>query len=205
MYWFLFRFSLVLPLRWAKNDGPIVKLLGCDIVYGYKELEDLAKPCTEEEIEAAPYNYDNANDSMYCAQGDIPCTQQYEETPVESGQSSFTEKNYEPLLNLQKDNLIDMPEIVEKTDIFYLKTSKKIDMRKLKDIMWKQLETEQHTSFSTMVSKVEGNLPSKMKKNFSNHMAFVALLHLCNEHNLELNNSDSLDNFYISKESHMDL
>ncbi len=57
------------------------------------------------------------------------------------------------------------------------------------------------TSFREMYNLLLGpsQLPSKMKENLSVPLAFVALLHLCNEQVLELSNENGLDNLLIRK------
>ncbi len=63
------------------------------------------------------------------------------------------------------------------------------------------LLAEKGTTFKEMYSLLLGpsQLPTKMKENLSVPLAFVALLHLCNEHILELRNEDGLDNLVIRK------
>jgi len=119
------------------------------------------------------------------------------------------------------DNLVSAPKLVDKAalQIGYAKTAKKVDMKKLKVVAWnilnqekenrsaspeKQLDKEEREGDGTQFSSLYKTLkhPSKigrtMSENLSVPLAFIALLHLCNEQNLALTPSDDMEDFTIS-------
>ena len=118
---------------------------------------------------------------------------------------------------------------VEKIQIGYAKLAKKVDMKKLKSVEWtilqensfldvsnKENDTNEanvsgeanpngewraDTRFSEMYGtlKKQGKLPSKMVDSLSVPLAFVALLHLCNEQTLALKDEPDFSDLTICK------
>jgi len=125
------------------------------------------------------------------------------------------------------ENLVAAPKMVDKAalQIGYAKTAKKVDMRRIKNIAWsiltqdkeneaaspeKQIEKEssdsnsrdkeiKDTQFSTLYKSLKqpSRLPKTMSDNLSVPLAFIALLHLCNEQSLNIIPSENMDDFQI--------
>lgn len=122
---------------------------------------------------------------------------------------------------LTGDGLVAQPQKVEKINISYAKTAKKVDVRRLKQSLWKLMthtvpeenkenqdqnaeqskeeSTEDATLmktsvlFSDLVKQLPNHVPSFMAKNISVPIAFVCMLHLANEKSLKLNRLDLND------------
>jgi len=122
------------------------------------------------------------------------------------------------------DNLVAAPKMVDKAalQIGYAKTAKKVDMKRIKHVAWSILTQEkenqsgspdkqkdennvekprevEETQFTSLYKtlKQPTRLPKTMSDNLSVPLAFIALLHLCNEESLQLIPSESLDDFKI--------
>uniref|UniRef100_A0A8C6SKK5 Condensin complex subunit 2 n=1 Tax=Neogobius melanostomus TaxID=47308 RepID=A0A8C6SKK5_9GOBI len=100
---------------------------------------------------------------------------------------------------------------VNKIEINYAKTAKKMDMKRLKNSMWtlltdspeKSKETVEkpevcgEKAFTQTTKSLLQRLPNTMAQNLSVPLAFVALLHLANEKNLELVKVDDMSDIII--------
>ncbi|XP_045608820.1 condensin complex subunit 2 [Procambarus clarkii] len=122
------------------------------------------------------------------------------------------------------ENLVTAPNKVAKITIGYARTAKKVDMKKLKGTLWSLLadpannkENERQSEnqadnlqesldkmdpnhiieFSGIYKKLSPKLSSKMQENLSVPLAFIALLHLANEHSLKLCDRGDLLDFTI--------
>merc|ERR1719318_713717 len=123
------------------------------------------------------------------------------------------------------ENLVEAPKMVDKAalQIGYAKTAKKVDMKRIKRVAWsiltqekenqsgspeKQLDKEgadhaqkevEETQFTTLYKtlKQPTKLPKTMSENLSVPLAFIALLHLCNEESLHLIPSPQMEDFMI--------
>uniref|UniRef100_A0A6Q2XS92 Condensin complex subunit 2 n=1 Tax=Esox lucius TaxID=8010 RepID=A0A6Q2XS92_ESOLU len=93
-----------------------------------------------------------------------------------------------------EDDLVPEPHRVNKIEINYAKTAKKMDMKRLKNTMWSLLTDSIENPAKVKSSEVSGekvfsqttktllqSLPPTMAQNLSVPLAFVALLHLANE------------------------
>uniref|UniRef100_A0A8C5HXL6 Condensin complex subunit 2 n=1 Tax=Gouania willdenowi TaxID=441366 RepID=A0A8C5HXL6_GOUWI len=113
-----------------------------------------------------------------------------------------------------EEDLVPEPHRVNKIEINYAKTAKKMDMKRLKNNMWtlltespeKPTETVEDSEkpgvcgekvFSQTTKTLLNRLPSTMAQNLSVPLAFVALLHLANEKNLELVKVDDMSDIII--------
>lgn len=112
-----------------------------------------------------------------------------------------------------EDCLVPEPHKVNIIEINYAKTAKKMDMKRLKSSMWslltdspekpaKDVESETtevpgEKSFSQSTRTLIRKLPGTMASNLSVPLAFVALLHLANEKNLELHKVDDMSDIII--------
>ncbi|XP_042893059.1 condensin complex subunit 2-like [Penaeus japonicus] len=121
------------------------------------------------------------------------------------------------------DNLVAAPNRVAKINIGYARTAKKVDMKKLKSTIWNLLAdpstnkenekgSENHVQpdaqqdkmdpnykidFTRMYKDLPAKLSSKMTENLSVPLAFIALLHLANEHSLKLDSDGNMKDFTI--------
>lgn len=68
-----------------------------------------------------------------------------------------------------------------------------LNMRFLKESIWKQFEGEPSNSFLDILSLLSDEVELNNTEHFSAHTCFVAMLHLANEHNLDLTQTDECD------------
>ena len=189
--------------------------------------------------DVADYDFDNLNDSQnFCP--DVPPQQSQgsdEDLTGGGGGGEFTGVFSQTVMAPPDAEttdgcgalaLVTAPNKVEKIQIGYAKTAKKVDMRKLKSVEWSILvekakevsvaENKENnangaegssnatllggaTRFSDVYDglRCSGQIPSKMKEGLSVPLAFVALLHLCNEQTLHLENSTDFSDLMIAK------
>ncbi|KAG7280941.1 hypothetical protein CRUP_009228 [Coryphaenoides rupestris] len=115
-----------------------------------------------------------------------------------------------------ENDMVPEPHRVNKIEINYAKTAKKMDMKKLKNSMWTLLTDSPNKSneepqpaeasevagekfFSQTTKSLLQSLPNTMAQNLSIPLAFVALLHLANEKNLELVKVDDMSDIIIKQ------
>ncbi|KAG8509675.1 Condensin complex subunit 2, partial [Galemys pyrenaicus] len=180
---------------------------------------------TEHYEEIEDYDYNNPNDtSNFCpglqaADSDDGESDDLFVSPV--GNFDLTSNSCHPPTTTQEDddapevqgldittygesNLVTEPQKVNKIEIHYAKTAKKMDMKKLKQNMWslltefsKQTDTKANHSetgkegapeevadekmFSGLTKDLRKSLPPLMAQNLSIPLAFACLLHLANE------------------------
>ncbi|XP_068461406.1 condensin complex subunit 2 [Clinocottus analis] len=123
-------------------------------------------------------------------------------------------QDQEGIATYGEDDLVPEPHRVNKIEINYAKTAKKMDMKRLKNNMWSLLTespdnptAEEETVekpevcgekvFSQTAQTLLQRLPNTMAQNLSVPLAFVALLHLANEKNLELVRVDDMSDIII--------
>lgn len=164
------------------------------------------KPINDD-FEANPFDYNNMNDSQYCMPSNDMDVMINEEAEHPLGGQNFNE-----------ENLIDAPEFVQKNHIKFTQTAKKMDMKKLKITLWKSVisdeklpfnkiteddvmtELAKRHQFSDIYNSLKIRLNEKMRSDLSCPLAFVALLHLCNEKNLKLIGQPDLADFTIEQD-----
>ncbi|KAL7291263.1 hypothetical protein TKK_0014870 [Trichogramma kaykai] len=119
------------------------------------------------------------------------------------------------------DNLVSVPKLTDKIFIPYSQRAKKIDMRQLKKVMWKNLKNrskqkEKENFNSTQVNENDNlakeieprafsdmymEMPKLLSKSNSDSLspaiAFVSLLHLANEKNLKIDRTTELTDLII--------
>ncbi|XP_051964781.1 condensin complex subunit 2-like [Xyrauchen texanus] len=171
--------------------------------------------------EIGEYDYNNANDTAnFC-----PGFQEGDSEDADGfagSDDSQTDRPYPFSLDTDgistygEDFLVPEPHKVNTIEINYAKMAKKMDMKKLKTTMWslltespenpaKEVASEETTevpsekSFSHSVRNLVQRLPSTMATNLSVPLAFVALLHLANEKNLELHKIDGMTDIIIKQ------
>lgn len=115
---------------------------------------------------------------------------------------------------LTGDKLIEEPRKVAKLDIAYAKTAKKLDVKRLKKTIWNilteseedkgktgttgqtdQLNMSMNKSilFTSLLSELPNRVSGQMAENLSVPITFVCLLHLANEKNLKIEDSEMKD------------
>ncbi|XP_076989884.1 condensin complex subunit 2 isoform X2 [Tamandua tetradactyla] len=123
-----------------------------------------------------------------------------------------------------ESNLVAEPQKVNKVEIHYAKTAKRMDMKKLKQSMWGLLtarpgklaeakanhhETEKEGGpmevpneklLSGLARSLQTSLPPLMAQNLSIPLAFACLLHLANEKNLKLEGTEDLSDVLVRQE-----
>ena len=168
------------------------------------------------------YDYDNPNDADdFCP--NLPENGEsgnYEDAGFFPSQTMLPTQSQDP-----ENLLVSAPNRVEKLQIGYAKQAKKMDMRRLKAVEWSILQTttcEQdkendktkvndanttdndqlsNCNFSQLYKNLSGSklMPTKMSENLSVPLAFVALLHLCNERCLALDGLPDFSDFNIAQ------
>lgn len=94
-----------------------------------------------------------------------------------------------PAADLQ---LIAEPRKVEQIKINYAKTAKFVDVKALKEDIWRELkekepkETPKGQSFSNVLETLPEKVPAEALPNVSVPFCFICLLHLANEKGLEI-------------------
>jgi condensin complex subunit 2 len=101
------------------------------------------------------------------------------------------------------NGLVDAPRKVEKIEVNYARTSKVVDIRALKQTLWKDLEEENETqeqkhSFNEILSMFPEDNPAGRLEDISVHMAFICALHLANEHGLVIKSVPEMNDLVIS-------
>ncbi|EKM50431.1 uncharacterized protein PHACADRAFT_200373 [Phanerochaete carnosa HHB-10118-sp] len=85
----------------------------------------------------------------------------------------------------------------------YAKRAKRVDVRKLKDNIWKNLDIDtddrpatdpaEPRGFENVISGLQQSYPKEKLEDISTSFCFICLLHLANERGLKLENGDSED------------
>ena len=101
------------------------------------------------------------------------------------------------------NGLVDAPRKVEKIEVNYARTTKVVDIRALKQTIWKDLEEENATveqkhSFHEILSQFPEENPAGRLEDISVHMAFICALHLANEHGLVIKSVPEMNDLVIS-------
>mmetsp|Transcript_7724 Transcript_7724/g.14236 ORF Transcript_7724/g.14236 Transcript_7724/m.14236 type:complete len:341 (-) Transcript_7724:1192-2214(-) len=105
------------------------------------------------------------------------------------------------------DNLVAPSHVVEKIEIDYARRAKRVNVKKLKETMWHELEEHEiekdgevgdqpkrHISFAESIKSVG---PKVDDPNVTVPFYFICLLHLANENGLELEGREDLSDFII--------
>jgi len=134
------------------------------------------------------WNYDNpadatnytANDAEGCAMDDMDDDDGMGFNEMGGGEYGF-----------DSGDLIAEPSRVAKIQVNFDRVARQIDVKMLKECMWKQIsdepkEEEEHHTFSQVMADVPKVIPAEMLPNVSVPYCFICLLHLANENNLEI-------------------
>uniref|UniRef100_A0A8D3EAH2 Condensin complex subunit 2 n=1 Tax=Scophthalmus maximus TaxID=52904 RepID=A0A8D3EAH2_SCOMX len=167
------------------------------------------------------YDYNNANDTANFCPGlqdgdsdeDVEGFACSDDTQPSGDSIPPPSQDLENISTYGEEDLVPEPHRVNKIEINYAKTAKKMDMKRLKNSMWTLL-TESPENPTEVQKEALGNsvnapmlnciiflslsrLPNMMVQNLSVPLAFVALLHLANEKNLELVKVDDMSDIII--------
>lgn len=183
--------------------------------YDYNNPNDTSNFCPG--LQAADSDYEESDDFVGPG-GDLDLTA-HPQTTQENGHTPDG-----PRLDITTygdSNLLAEPQKVNKIEIQYAKTAKKMDMKKLKQSMWNLLteisRTEADTKanhndpgkeeapaevagekmLSGLTQNLQRSLPPLMAQNLSIPLAFACLLHLANEKNLKLEGTEDLSDVLV--------
>ncbi|XP_052580044.1 condensin complex subunit 2 [Peromyscus californicus insignis] len=189
--------------------------------YDYNNPNDTSNFCPG--LEAADSDYEESDDLFsepvrtFDLESDPCCTQK---NVQENGHIS-SESQGADITTYGESNLVAEPQKVNKIEIHYAKTAKKMDMKKLKQSMWglltefsrKEADTEANHSvngkegapeevadekmLSGLTKDLQKRLPPLMAQNLSIPLAFACLLHLANEKNLKLEGTEDLSDVLV--------
>ncbi|KAK5871723.1 hypothetical protein PBY51_004585 [Eleginops maclovinus] len=165
------------------------------------------------------YDYNNPNDTANFCPGlqggdSDDDAEGFAGSEDQPSADSLAPTSLEDISTYGEQDLVPEPHRVNKIEINYAKTAKKMDMKRLKNGMWSLLteSPEKPTEETDAVEKMEvcgekvfsqttktllQRLPNTMAQNLSVPLAFVALLHLANEKNLELVKVDDMSDIII--------
>uniref|UniRef100_A0A3P8NU97 Condensin complex subunit 2 n=1 Tax=Astatotilapia calliptera TaxID=8154 RepID=A0A3P8NU97_ASTCA len=142
------------------------------------------------------YDYNNANDTANFCPGlqggdsddDVEGFAGSDDTQPSSDSMPLPSQDLEGVSTYGEEDLVPEPHRVNKIEINYAKTAKKMDMKRLKNSMWTLLidspEKPTEVNYTPRISFFFLwciQLPNTMAQNLSVALAFVALLHLANE------------------------
>lgn len=158
--------------------------------------------------ESPNYDYDNENDRNYCV--DVQSDTETE-TNTDMGQ---LDNNMEfdnadmpppPVPDEIPDFYIGAPERIERIKIAFAKRAKVVDMKQLKQCSWSLInrmntaDPIHHPHFANVLKDLPKVLNKTMAENMSMPLAFYAILHLCNDKGLLLEQTtDNLKDFEIT-------
>ncbi|GAV55240.1 hypothetical protein ZYGR_0AS05640 [Zygosaccharomyces rouxii] len=84
----------------------------------------------------------------------------------------------------------------------YARVSKKVDVRKLKDNLWKAVTSLQKENkslnFTNVAREVGGSYSEEAQREISTSFCFICLLHLANEHGLQIESSPTYEDLIIT-------
>lgn len=152
--------------------------------------------------DAAPYDYNNENDRDYCSRVADMQSDTETETNTDMGQ---LDNNMEfDNIDLPNQGLVDeipdvfagAPERIEKINIAFARRAKVVDMKQLKHCSWTLINNKHNSDplnqpkFSETLKDLPKVLNRQMADSMSMPLAFYAILHLCNDKGLILNQND---------------
>jgi len=148
----------------------------CDLGFEKREEE-------EEEWYMGDNNHNQMEDHNFFPSSPSPTIQppQFDQLPSENDKNENEIK--EEQNNQYGLKLIDVGRQVEKLTINYSKKAKRMNVRQLKNDIWDKISTTSPTTFQDMMEDREQYHNSS---NVSVPFMFISLLHLANEHGLEI-------------------
>ncbi|BFY98591.1 hypothetical protein BsWGS_01632 [Bradybaena similaris] len=178
--------------------------------YDYNNKNDVENFCPEVR--------DDEDDNLF----DLSDETNFQQTSQNSlsQQNGFSDSRLNGTL-LTQDKLVAAPHKVEKIDIKYAKTAKRVDVRKLKFTLWSLLTQDKHmVSEEIQQPSLSEDLPAKMSdpqnfkqlkdnllthvstnmaKNLTIQTVFACLLYITNEKVLKLTSSEAMDDIFIEQ------
>ncbi|XP_072030465.1 condensin complex subunit 2-like [Amphiura filiformis] len=228
--------STMLPEDVHYNPDKLFKLFSKT---NYIVKRQLGVSGTEVDDDVGGYDYDNANDCANFCPNTEPDDydddvgsglNDFSAAPSDGSQTlgfsshSFANESVFDATMLQGDKLVAQPHKVAKIDITYARTAKRVDVKRLKSLMWGHLitpkveaekenteEKEPKTkenemaddgvagmqSFKDVYDSLPARLSQTMSKNLSVPIAFVCLLHLANEKCLKITRKEESQDLVI--------
>ncbi|CAG8645366.1 7975_t:CDS:10, partial [Ambispora leptoticha] len=137
-------------------------------------------------------------------------------TMVTHGETFFREDEY-PFEEVEGDygnQLISQPKKIKPAFVKYAKTAKRVDVKKLKDNIWKTLadssdkttlakpgdQAIHEKKFTSIIENLKKIYPDRKMKDISVSFCFICLLHLANEKNLKIIGNENLSELRILSE-----
>ncbi|CCH44565.1 Condensin complex subunit 2 [Wickerhamomyces ciferrii] len=117
----------------------------------------------------------------------------------DDGDNIFNTDNIEDKLEFGTQ-LITGGKKVKSEYVNYSKTAKNVNVKYLKDNLWDAIEVkkeEPERNFSEVVQDIGKLYPKEEKKDLSTSFFFICLLHLANEHSLDLESNEQLTDLRI--------
>ncbi|CAH3123316.1 unnamed protein product [Pocillopora meandrina] len=194
--------------------------------YNYENANDCANFCPDLQDggdDDGDDAFDGADGGCDMPSGEAEFPSSQDMTFGDSTQShSFTNESVVDQTLFAGDGLVAQPNKVQKIDIGYAKTAKKMDVKKLKGAMWglladkgesdkENIAVDQYgtgkgsgcvtypCSFKEIYTKLPEKLSKNMAKNLSVSIAFVCILHLANEKCLKMTGEPGMGDFSISQ------
>ncbi|XP_017687353.1 PREDICTED: condensin complex subunit 2 [Lepidothrix coronata] len=219
--------STTLPTDFTYNPQNMLQLFLKPLV----KLNRMSEPVTplENEAEIGDYDYNNPNDtSNFCPALQVADSDDDNDPSEFLGQTEEfnpqgLQLNRVDVTTYGELNLIAEPQKINKIEIQYAKTAKKMDMRRLKENMWQLLtdgqkkgtvgevedaEKEKDASvvagekkLSNITEDLLHRLPAAMASNLSVPLAFMCLLHLANEKNLKLEGTEDMSDVLVTQDN----
>lgn len=111
--------------------------------------------------------------------------------------SGYYQDNYDDIetSGIYGDTLITGHQLKRTRPLYvnYARTAKRVDVKKLKDNLWKALTKDEQVNgiqkFTDIVSNLKKMYPPKVMKDISVPFCFICLLHLANERDLVIKGS----------------
>ncbi len=106
------------------------------------------------------------------------------------------------------DQLVEQPKKVMTTALKYAKTAKRVDVKKLKENIWKEMNQEEgeeentkkeEKKFSELIKGLDQFYPEQKRRDISVAFCFICVLHLANEQNLMIQGKEDLKELIISQ------
>ncbi|XP_008566128.1 PREDICTED: condensin complex subunit 2 [Galeopterus variegatus] len=189
--------------------------------YNYNNPNDTSNFCPG--LQDADSDYDKSDDLFVGPVGTFDLTSYPCHSPKTTQENGTPEVHGLDITTYGESNLVAEPHKVNKIEIHYAKTAKKMDMKKLKQSMWnlltefsrKEADTEENRSetrkegapvevaeeklLSRLTKDLHKSLPPLMAQNLSIPLAFACLLHLANEKNLKLEGTEDLSDVLVKQ------
>ncbi|XP_075419283.1 condensin complex subunit 2 [Tenrec ecaudatus] len=188
--------------------------------YDYNNPNDTSNFCPG--LQAADSDYEEPDNLFVGPAGAFDLTAYPCQTPKTVAENKDAPETQEVnITTYGESNLVAEPQKVNKIEIQYAKTAKKMDMKKLKQSMWGLLtkfskqpadaeanhneadkegdpaEGADEQLFSGITKDLKRSLPPLMSQNLSIPLAFACLLHLANEKNLKLEGTEDLSDVLV--------